>query len=232
LRPLTLVLVITPFLAGIVAAQNGLSNGRSRAPRQGEPEFQLGILGSRSGFSGPQETGGGYFLGLRLPVRPWLFADFETGHLYRVSHTDFGCQCDQPPPPSTGPFVRTRSELTEAFPLALPTGFFAARLSGQLGSGSGAKLRLQLGARHRNASHTWLPTAGLALQFPSRSTPFFVELEAARYQLRYRDVREEFLDGVLTASTTEASARAPLRGVELAVRLGLSFGPTPRARKR
>ncbi len=210
------------------AAQTGLSTGRSRS-RRGEPEFQLGILGSRSAAGGSQESGLGFFAGLRLPINRWLFADLETGHLYHAS----GSQVypEQDPPPSAGPFVRHFTELTEPVPLALPTGFFAARLSGQIPMAGGAKLRLQLGTRRRNASRLWLPTAGLAVQFPSRSTPVFIELEVARYQVPYQDVKEDFLDGTLVNRTKTTSDLKPARGPEIMVRFGLSFGPAQRSRR-
>lgn len=151
--------------------------------------------------------------------------------MYRVSHSTPDV-VPLPPPPATGPFVRTRSELTDPFPLILPTGFFAARLSSQLSLGGGPKLRLQAGTRRRNASHAWLPTAGLAVQFPSRSTPIFVELEVARYHIGYQDVRQEFLDGTFVTETVTPSDKKPLRGAEIVVRMGLSFGPKQRARRR
>ncbi len=223
------MLVLAPLVVGTAAAQNGLSNGRFGAPRQGEPEFQMGLMGSRTGSSGSQATGGGFFVGIRLPVKPWLFAEFQTGHLYRVSATESACQCDPPPPPATGVFTRTSTELTETRPLAVPTGFFATRLSAQLGRGTGTQLRLQAGIRHRNASHTWLPTAGLALKLASRSTPLLIDVEAARYQLQYRNVEEQFQDGVLTTRTTSPSALAPVRGIELVARVGFALGSTPRA---
>jgi hypothetical protein len=112
-----------------------------------------------------------------------------------------------PPAPATGPFTRTSNELTEPFPLDLPTGFFAARLSSQIPLG-GAKLRLQVGTRRRNASDAWLPTAGVAVQFPGRSTPIFVEVEAARYSIPYQEVREDFLGGAVVTRTVTPSSLA------------------------
>lgn len=214
-----------------LAAQNGLGTGRSRTARRGDPEFQLGALGSRSGFGARQETGVGFFVGLRLPIQRWLFANVETGHVYHASRSTVAE--DPPnPPPAVGPFVRTTAELTEAVPLAVPTGFFAVRLSGQLGLGTGTRLRVQVGTRRRNASHQWLPTAGVAVQFPSRSTPVFIEVEAARFTVPYREVREEFLNGALVTRTTAVSTLAPRRGIELVARLGFSFGPAEGGRRR
>ena len=96
----------------------------------------------------------------------------------------------------------------------------------------GAKLRLQAGTRRRNASDAWLPTAGVAIQFPSRSTPMFVEVEAARYTIPYQDIREDFLDGAEVTRTVTPSSLKPLRGPEILIRVGLSFGPQQRARRR
>ncbi len=230
-RPLILFLLAIPLFDQSIAAQNGLGSGRSRTARRGDPEFQLGAIGSRSGFAGRQETGVGFFVGLRLPIQRWLFANVETGHVYHASSSTVAE--DPPnPPPAVGLFVRTTSELTEAVPLAIPTGFFAARLSSQLGLGTGARLRVQIGTRRRNATHQWLPTAGVAVQFPSRSTPVFLELEAARYRVPYQEVREEFLNGALVTRTTAVSGLAPRRGIELVARLGFSFGPAERGRRR
>lgn len=213
----------------MAAAQNGLSSGRSRGSRRGEPEFQLGILGS--GMKASQERGAGFFAGLRLPIQRWLFAQVETGHVYRVSGVNAD-QSQRPPPPSVGAYVRTFAEPAEVLPLVLPTGFFAARLSGQIPIGQGPNLRLQLGTRRRNASHLWLPTAGLAIQFPSRSTPVVIELELARYRVPYRDVQEDFLDGALVTRTSVPSALKPIQGSEISVRLGLAFGPAQRGGRR
>lgn len=223
-----LLVSLTLGCAEVAEAQGGLSQGRSRAGRRGEPEFQLGLLGSATREN--KERGAGFFAGLRLPVNRWLFANLEVGHVYRATGAN-----PEPialvPPPAVGPFTRTSPELTEPFPLDLPTGFFAARLSSQIPLG-GAKLRLQVGTRRRNASHAWLPTAGVAVQFPSRSTPIFVEVEAARYSIPYQDVREDFLDGALVTRTVTPSTLKPLRGPEIVVRVGLSFGPQQRGRRR
>ncbi len=225
-----LLLIAAALLGQGAVAQTGLANGRSRASRRGEPEFQLGLLGSRTAADGSQESGVGFFAGLRLPIRRWLFADLETGHLYRVSRNQV--LLDPFVPPSAGPFVRTFTELSEPVPLVLPTGFFAARLSGQIPMGGGANLRLQAGTRRRNASRLWLPTAGLAVQFPSRSTPVFIELEVARYQVPNQDVKEDFLNGALISRTSTPSTLKPARGPEIMVRFGLSFGPAQRSRRR
>ncbi len=229
IRPSLLLCSAALCWAATAAAQSGLSSGRTRPGRRGEPEFQLGILGS--GTKANQERGVGFFAGLRLPINRWLFANVEAGHVYRATGSNASL-VTPPPPPPTGPFVRTGTELTDRFPLVLPTGFFAARLSSQLSMGGGAKLRLQAGTRRRNASHAWLPTAGVAVQFPSRSTPVFVELEVARYQIGYQDVREEFLDGNLVTRTVTPSDLKPLRGPEIVIRVGLSFGPQQRGRRR